>query len=130
MIKNKFITKDEFQSAFRKMIDVVDVPFTEISEKFGVSFPTVSKWYKGVSAPAQAIREVVIEELYERKKKIEKENEITNVVHKYLTENLKLDVDHAYADYAGASDYHVIKLTLGEDLIAEHFINVSTCKCE
>lgn len=113
------MNRTEFKRTFKHLVDsVVDnVPlgrkFYDLAEKFAIKPATVSKWYDGVSVPAGEKRDVVIDYLYEEKKKRDFEKKVFQV----LKDKLRVSVENG-----GHGDWCEIKLMFGDETIGSDYI--------
>jgi hypothetical protein len=77
--------KKEFQKLFKELMDTLKMPAGEVAKMIKVSFPTLKRWYDGVSAPHKSGRKSVIELLYAEQQHQEKVKFIKNVLKDSLT---------------------------------------------
>lgn len=122
------MNKKEFQDTFKALVDGIadGLPLPRRLNKFAKSFSkapeTLEKWYNGVSAPANASREVVIKYLYEEQKK----KEFTEAVKNVIRNELKIEVvtDKYTPMYEGDSPSFEIILKLGDEVIYTEFVSL------
>lgn len=116
------MNKKEFHETFRSMVDgVVDgLPLPRRLNKFAKKFSrapeTLEKWYNGVSAPANASREVVIKYLYEEQKK----RDFANAVKQVIRDQLKIEVVQDEGDLPSFE----IRLKLGDEVIYTEYASL------
>ncbi|KKK51810.1 hypothetical protein LCGC14_3111220 [marine sediment metagenome] len=121
------MNKKEFQGTFKTLVDgLVDefpIPYRlqKFARKFSAAPETIQKWYDGISAPANASREVVIKYLYAEQKK----REIINIVKEVIKNDIRIDVEEPGSYDTG----YYVNLKLGDETISTGYFDVPSCNC-
>jgi len=123
------MNKKEFQQKFKFLIDGIidELPMPHKLDKFARKFAkapeTLQKWYDGVSAPANASRDIVVKHLYAEQKK----REIMDIVRHVIQNELKIKVvqDSYTPVYEGDTPSFHIQLKLEDKIIHTEYVSLN-----
>lgn len=112
--------KKEFQKSFKELIDALKMPVGEVAGMMKVSFPTLKRWYDGVSAPHKSGRKSVIELLYAEQQRQEKVVFMKSV----LKDSLTISINRPTYD----ESYFRVDLKLDGQTFTTEYFKVNECR--